>query len=155
MRQGVGERLLDGAAARAEAKRVRDRRGNQAGVGKMREIDEDGAAALVRRESTCYLRREPRLANAAGPGQRQQPRTSGSQQVGRLVQFALTPEQRCRRGGSSTPRLAALAARLSSCTRIARSSAWSAGPGSIPISSTSVRRMARYSASASDWRPAL
>src|SRR5437762_14173129 len=71
----------------------------------MREIDTNGAAALVRRESTCYLRREPRLANAAGPGQRQQPRAPGSQQVGRLRQFTLTPEQRCRRGGQFDPAL--------------------------------------------------
>src|SRR5438874_689132 len=105
MRQVVGESLLDGAAARAEAKRVRDRRGNQARVGEVREIDEDGAAALVRRESTRYLRRESRLANAAGPGQRQQPRASGPQQVCRLGQFALTPEQRSRRGGQLDPAL--------------------------------------------------
>src|SRR2546430_14110844 len=69
----------------------------------MREIDEEGPAALVRREPPCNLRREPRLPDPARPGQRQQTRPSGLQNVGGLGQLALAPEQRCRRGGQVDP----------------------------------------------------
>ena len=96
--QVVGERFLDGPPARADAERVGDRRGDQSGVEEMREIDENCAAPLVRRQSTGHLRREPRLPDPAGPGQRQQARAPGLQQVRRLGQLPLAPQER-RRGG--------------------------------------------------------
>ncbi len=55
--------------------------------------------------------------------------------------------------GSVVSSCSGCAASDGSCSRIARSRSRSSVPGSIPSSSTSVRRASRYTASASAWRP--
>src|SRR5262249_59214986 len=59
----LDERLLDRAAADAQAQRIRDRRRDQAAVRELREIDEDGP--MLPCAGTGDLDREPRLADPA------------------------------------------------------------------------------------------
>ena len=100
--------------------------------------------------AASYRRRPARTASAAA----QNPPARGrrSRRSPRRDRSSGSVAPAARRAGRYTR--AGRAARPGSCTRIARCSCRSSGPGSIPSASTSTARACRKASSASAWRPA-
>ena len=96
----VGEEALERflrRPARGDAKRARNRRGDERSAAHRCQLDEGGAVSEAHREAVRQLEREPRLADAAGAGERQEPHAVLSQQPLRVGELAASPEQRRRR----------------------------------------------------------
>ena len=89
-----GDRRL--VALRGEPEHARDRVGHQLRVGQVREVDEVDAVGEPLGEVVPGLEREPRLADAPGPGQRHQPRAA-AQQRRQLGELGLAADERRRR----------------------------------------------------------
>ena len=149
------------------AQLLRDLGGDERGVGERGERDEAGAVGELRGEPVGQLDREAGLADAAGPGEREQAHVGIGEQRGGGDQVGLAAEQRGRgsgeggrgqRGrrddrGGGRGRGGVPGSSAGSWARIADSSRCSSRPGSRPRSSTSDVRTRRSTSSASAWRP--
>ncbi len=96
----LGEEVLEalsdrGRAALPESERLRDRGQDERGIGDRRQRDEEHALGEVLDELGGSLQREPGLARAARPGERQQTHVLPPQSLGDRSQLALAPDQRC------------------------------------------------------------
>ena len=149
---------LAGAAARVEAspslraERLRDLRHDPRRLVERRQRHEAGAVREPRREPVRELEREPRLADPARPGQREQADVGVGEQRGGGLEVLLAAEQRRRRdrqrrrrrgAGGAGAAAGAPSSSAGSWARIAASRRWSSRPGSSPRSSTSAWRARR------------
>jgi hypothetical protein len=91
------ERLLVDHVAEPEG--LHDRRDDQVGIPKRRQLDQRHAVGEGRRDAPCGLQREPGLAAAAGAGEDEEACVTPEQRRAQLVELTVPTDQKIRRLG--------------------------------------------------------